>query len=498
MGLVQRDSFRITAISYLGVAIGYFNKVFLFTNFLSTEQVGLANLLITISVIYAQISAMGSYNITVRFFPMFHNKENGHHSFLMGLMGLAMAGFIFTTLFFVMYLKPFAYFYQSSSPLLIEYVLYIIPLAFSSLFYQLFESYLRSLKKNLVPSILHELVLRLLISISVLLFALGYISFPGFVIIYVAANCMPAVLIILYTFLIHQISFTLAMTPLLKRLGKIILAYGMFSMFNNLSIMLLGSIDSLMVAGMIDLGAAGIYTTMIFVTSVMLIPYRSMIKVTAPVVASFWRERNMEKMQELYKKASATNMVIGAGIFLLLWVNLDALFSLMPGEYGAGKMVFLFLGIGKLFDMAAGINGTILLMSKKFRYDLLFTIGLVGLAVLTNTIFIPLFGMNGAAVASMITIITFNILRIFFIKYHFNIQPFEPRQIMLPFVVLLVILIAGKVPMLPHILADVPLRTIGTGILFFVPVYFMKISPDINQLVISLIALSLKYLGIKR
>ncbi len=485
MGLVQRDSFHITLISYAGAVIGYLNKIFLFTNFLSTEQVGLANLMITISVLYAQVAALGSYNITVRFFPFFNERKDGQFGFHTALIAWAMAGFIIATALFLFVNKPFIFFYSDSGPLLVEYSLYIIPLAMASLYYQLFESYLRSLRKNLVPTILHELGARLFVTASILIFAMGYISFPAFVLIYVAANCLPALLIIGYTVLIKQFVIKPALTPLFRRLGKIMLVYGLFSMFNNLSIMLLGSIDALMVAGMIDLGSAGIYTTMIFITSVMLIPYRSMLKVSGPIVADYWKTRSMGKMEVLYKKATASNLVVGGGIFLLIWVNLDAVFALMPGAYETGKMVFLLLGMGKLFDMATGLNGTILLMSKKFRYDLFFTMGLVVFAVITNMLFIPILGMNGAALASMLTIMAFNAIRILFIRHLFKIQPFEWKQCFVPILIALIMVLSSTTGQIINLYVDVPVRSLIAGLLFLLPVMWLKISPDLNQMIQS-------------
>ena len=82
MGFVRKDSIIITLLTYFGLVIGYFNKVLLFTNFLTTEQVGLANILIFIASLYAQISALGSINIVFRFFPFFKSNENKHSGFL--------------------------------------------------------------------------------------------------------------------------------------------------------------------------------------------------------------------------------------------------------------------------------------------------------------------------------------------------------------------------------------------------------------------------------
>lgn len=483
MGIVQRDSFRITIVSYLGAAIGYLNKIFLFTNFLTTEQVGLANLLITISVLYAQVAAMGSYNIILRFFPFFKDPDKAHHGFLPGMVIFSLAGFAMASMVFLLLLSPFKALYQTSAPLLTAYALYIIPLALATMVYQIFEAYLRSLQKNLVPSLTYDLGLRLFVTLAILLFATGLIDFRHFVIFYVIANCLPALIVVLYTHLIRQLFLKPAHTKLIRRMGTIIVVYGLYSLLNNLSIMLLSSIDSLMVAGMIDLGAAGIYTTMIFVTSVMLIPYRNMIKVSAPLVASYWKTKAMHEMQALYRKATATNLVIGAGIFLLIWVNLDAIFSLIPGDYEAGRTVLLLLSIGKLFDMAAGLNGTILLTSKRYRYDLFFTIGLVVVAILSNLLLIPLLGMNGAALASMLTMVLFNLLRVLFIRHHFSLQPFAWKDLLVPMIVGLIIIASSLIRQAPHVLVDIPLRSGLAALLYIIPVYLLAISPNINRLI---------------
>ena len=71
MGLIQRDAIKMTIITYVGVLIGYVNKVLLFTNILAPEQVGLANLLISIATLYATLSAIGMNSITLRFFPFY-------------------------------------------------------------------------------------------------------------------------------------------------------------------------------------------------------------------------------------------------------------------------------------------------------------------------------------------------------------------------------------------------------------------------------------------
>ena len=480
MGIVQRDSFRITLIAYAGAVIGYLNKLFLFTNFLTTEQVGLANLMITISLIYAQVAALGSRNIILRFFPFFNDPKNHHHGFLFGILTLSLAGFTLATLLFLVFQRPFVMLYGDSSPLLVDYALYLIPLGLATLFFNLFESYLRCLYKNIIPSVTHEVVLRLLVTITISLYAFGLLSFPGFVMVYVIAYCMPAVILIGYTTVKGWLRLQPARPLLFRRLGKIMLVYGLYSLLNNLSTFLLISVDSLMVAGMIDLGVAGVYTTMIFMTSVMLIPYRSMVKVSAPFVAAYWKTRAMGHMEEVYRKATAGNLVVGGLLFLLLWVNLDVIFHFMPDEYQAGRYVFLLLGIGKLFDMSAGLNATILTTSKKYRYDLYFTLAMVGFAIAANLIFIPLWGAEGAAFASMLTLVLFNLIRLIFIYIHFGIQPFETRQLWVPGLMLVIMAASTQIGPGPSVFADLFLRSLVTALAFLWPVWTLGISKELN------------------
>jgi len=272
---------------------------------------------------------------------------------------------------------------------------------------------------------------------------------------------------------------------LLKRLRAIMVNYGVYSFLNNLSFLLLASIDALMIAGMLNLSAAGIYTTMVFVTSVMLIPYRAMLRVSGPVVAGLWKLKDMVKMDELYKNASSSNLVVGAGLFMLIWVNIDSIFHFMPEEYSLGRYVFLFLGIGRLIDMAAGLNGTILLTSKRYRIDLLFTVGLVVFTILSNLALIPRFGINGAAFASMASLIIFNILRIGYLKSRFGIHPFETRQIFVPLILVAIVFISGLTGRLENVFADTVIRSIIAGFAFFIPIYLLRVSASINNLVNS-------------
>lgn len=81
MGLIQKDAFRTTVISYLGILIGYLNKGVLFLIILSTAQIGLINLIISIGTLFAQLANLGTIYSTWKFFPFVRNDEKNTTGF---------------------------------------------------------------------------------------------------------------------------------------------------------------------------------------------------------------------------------------------------------------------------------------------------------------------------------------------------------------------------------------------------------------------------------
>ena len=128
MGIVQRNSITITILSYLGILIGYVNKILLLTNFLTEEQVGLVNILTGLAVLYAQFSALGINFSVVKFFPFFRTPDRRDNGFFFwSALGVG-AGFVVFTVLFLAFREPVMAYYSKESPLLSEHYLMLIPL----------------------------------------------------------------------------------------------------------------------------------------------------------------------------------------------------------------------------------------------------------------------------------------------------------------------------------------------------------------------------------
>jgi O-antigen/teichoic acid export membrane protein len=498
MGIVHRDGFKLTIVSYIGLALGYINRGLLFPKFLQTDQVGLSVVLISIALIYTQFSALGLWGIILRFFPFFRDKDKQHHGFLFWAIVLMTIGSVITTAGFIV-LKPFVVkHYSVDAPLLVKYYYYIIPLGLCTVIYQVFDSYLRSLFKTVISTVISEVVLRLLTTACIILYALKVISFPQFVGFFVAINCSVGLFLVIYTAYLGQLFLKPRWSQRVRRLSKPMLVFGSISILSNAGNALITNLDTVMITTFIGtsiiagvkfdaMAWLGIYGTIFMFTTVILIPYRSILKITHPLVAQYWKERDMLSMDKLYKQVTSVLLVLGLLFFIGIWVSMDNLLSFLPAQYKLGKYVFLFVSLGRLFDMATGLNGIITLTSKKYRYDLIFTILLIVLTVVLNYLFIRVYslGINGAAIATMITLVAYNVLRLIFVKYFFNMHPFSINNLWVLLIACGSFLLNYFIPALDNKYIDILVRSVVITLSFMVPVLYFKVSPDVNEFTVK-------------
>jgi len=495
MGVVQRESIKLTIASYAGAALGYVNKILLFTNFLSTAEVGLIGITTNISLIYAQISALGMVSGLLRFFPFFHEREKKHHGIIFWLGIIVMIGFVITSIGFLAFRGAVIKYFGENSPLLVEFYYYIIPLALAMLYFNFFDAYLRSLLKTVVATVLNEFVSRIMVTVCVSLYALKLINFHQFVVIYIICNCLLTIFLLGYMMYLKQLFIFPTKSNRFKRFFKMMMVYSFFTILSILGASIINNVDSLMIASQLSLGKAGIYTTIIYIATVMVFPYRSLQKIAMPLLARYWKERDMKAMETLYKKSAIINMITGGILFLGLWLNIDSIFKFMPAEYAEAKYAFLYLAIGKYFDLATGLNGHIILTSKKYSYDLWFTLLLVILTVIMNLILIPLYGITGASLATMFTLISYNLLRLWFVKYNFKMQPYTLNCLWIFITTLVVWGFVVLLPVFHNKFVDIAVKSSVITLLYGGSILFFKLSYDVNQIVYKIT--KLKFLAPK-
>ncbi|HHG85028.1 MAG TPA: hypothetical protein ENJ82_09820 [Bacteroidetes bacterium] len=482
MGIVRKQSIQSSIISYSGAAIGFINKILIFTYFLTEEEVGLANILMALGLLFAQFSALGYINVTLRFFPYFRDKKRGHHGFLFWTVIISLIGFLFVSFNFVLWKPLIIDRFSDKSPLLVEYYYYIIPVGFFTLYFNLFESYLRSLYKTVIPTLFQEVFLRLFVTLSVLLYAFEWVNFEMFVLIYVGMICSVTLFMLIYIIYLGQLHLKPKISWRFKTLNRRMIIFGSFAFLSNISASLLYNIDSVMLADFKGMASVGIYTTTYYITALLLIPWRAIQKITSPMIADYWQENNLKAMGELYQRTSLLGFVLGAFLFVAMMTNTHNLFALMSPAYSDGLMVLVYIGITRVIDMVTGLNGYILITSKLYRYDLVLNLFLVIFAIFTNWLLIPQYGIDGAALATAISLSAIHMVRTIFIYYHFRLQPFSKPMLLVLIATFAAYSAQYFIPIFSQWWLDLLIRGFVISIVYAGTVLALHISSDANNL----------------
>ena len=481
MGIIQKQTIKGTVYTYLGVALGFVNIGLLTPKIFSTDQIGLTNILVAISAIFAQFASLGVNNVTTRLFPYFRDEKKKNNGYLFILLMVVIIGFVLS-LFVFHFLKPMIISRNiHKSSLIVRYINYLIPLILFTLIFNVLDVYNKALYDAVLGTFLKEFVFRILNFIIIIFFYFNIIDFDNFVLLYVISLSTPAVVIIFILIIRKQFSLKPNLSYIKKNMAKIMISVGLFGIIAGLSGIAIINIDKLMVNDLLDLKATGIYSITFFFGSLIIIPSRALKKISSTLIADAWKNNDTQIINKIYYKSSINQFIIGSLIFIGIWANIDNIFRIiLPPEFISGKYVIFFIALANLFEMISGVSSSIIQTSKKYKYQTYFMIILVFLVVITNYIFIPIYGIKGAAIASAISTFVFVSMRYIFVLRNFKMQPLKINHIFVIIISVVSYFAADIIPLFNNVFFDIIIRSGIIVIIYGVLIILFKVSDDIN------------------
>jgi len=241
-----------------------------------------------------------------------------------------------------------------------------------------------------------------------------------------------------------------------------------------------------MIASKLNLAQSGIYTTIFLIATAMTLPYRSIQKITYPLVGRFWKSRDMKSVSDLYSKTTLVMMIVGGALIVLLWGNINSIFRFIPKEYYIAKYAFYLLCFAKYIDMITGLNGIIMVTSNKYKYDLYFMLVLVVTTIILNLVLIPIYGMTGAAIAAAASLVFYNAIRVGFVLYHFRMQPFTLNCLSILLITAGALIAVNFIPFVINKYVSICINSAFIGVIYGGAMLFFRFSPEINNLAYTL------------
>ena len=188
--------------------------------------------------------------------------------------------------------------------------------------------------------------------------------------------------------------------------------------------------DTLMLGYFTPLNEVGIYNAAVrtaMFTSVILISFNS---IFAPVLSDLYNRGEMQKLESLFKTVTKWTYAVSLPIFLLILLLSKEIIVIAFGHnFEAGWISLLILSFAQFINASVGSVGVILATSGRQDLMMYNTIGISVLNITLNYLLIPVFGINGAAVASGISIVVVNLVMLVEVYIILKIHPYGKMYI---------------------------------------------------------------------
>lgn len=485
MGIVTSQSFKNTLSTYIGFGIGALNTLFLYTYFISDVYYGLVAFMLSTANIIMPLMAFGAHNTIIKFYSAFKTK-NSLNSFLTLMLLLPLALIIPIGLIGCFTYEAIGELLSQKNPIVKDYVWYIFVSAIAMAYFEVFFAWSKTQLQTVFGNFMKEVFHR--IGVMLLLFAVYFkwLDVEQFIVGIVVVYILRMLIMKLYAFTVR---FPVIKFCRIEGLNAILKYSSLIIVAGSIATIIL-DIDSFMLGMYIPIQEVAYYGVGIYIATVIVVPSRSMQQILQPLTAQYLNDKNKVALKDLYIRSSQTLFIIGGFIFLIIIININTLYLLIPEEFSGGLFVVFMVGIAKLYDCLMGCNNVVLFNSDYYRVVLLFGVILTVLTVFLNILFIPMFGINGAAFATFLAISVYNSIKIYFVKIKFDMIPFnrDTAKVLLLIVFSVLFFYFWEFPF--HPIISIGLKTLLASVIYVLTILKLNVSEDIS-LVIK------KYLKIK-
>ena len=182
--------------------------------------------------------------------------------------------------------------------------------------------------------------------------------------------------------------------------------------------------DKLMLGNMMGAEEVGIYFTAFKLSMFASIALMAINSIASPKFAELYGKKDFDGLKKVAHQSSKMIFLATLPLVLLFFAFPEFLLGLFGEEFKVGVKAFVFLSFGKLISSFSGSAGNILQMTGKqvIFMNVLFVGAIVN--VILNFFLIPKFGINGAALASMISLSMWNLIMVYFVKRELGLYTF--------------------------------------------------------------------------
>ena len=488
MGIVFRQSVKTTIVIFVGAFLGAL-LIFLSTRMVPKQELGFTRNLTYQALLFSQVLLFGLQGTIAVYIHRYDNEDKRRKALITVCLLLPLLFMILGTIIYVLFKEQIISLSQPQDiPFMKRYFMWVPLFTFFIAYQSLLELYLSSQTKVAVATFMREVVLRVLNIILILLFGFNYISFDLLVAGTVMIYSVPMLLLIFFSYRTKGFGFSFDFKVFTRSEYREIFHFSWYNTLLSVSLTLMGVIDSLMLASIDKRGLSSVAVYMIatFVMSVLYIPYKAMVPAAFPDLARAFKEKNMEKAKDVFIRTSLNILITSVCLVVVVCCNLNNITAILPKGYGAVTLLVMIMVIGRVVDIATGMNDQLITASPYYKFNFYMSVMLVLLMIAFNALLIPFYSYYGAAWAMSIALTIYNIGKLIFVYAKLHILPFTANTLLV-FIGAGAALVAGY--FLPFILNPYVDTVVRSGVIVMVYILmllWLKPSKDLEVYLASI------------
>ena len=477
MGIVINQSIKNTIITYFGFGIGAINTLFLYTIFLGKMHYGIVVFVISAANIMMPLMSFGIQNTLIRFYSKY-NSESERDGFLILMLLMPLIVLLPIIVFLYFFHHQITFLVLNENPNVAPF-LWLIPLVGIFMgYFEIFYSWVKVHFQSVFGNFLNEVVTRIIVLFLLLLVSQNWLQKDAFVYLMSAVYGFQCIAMMIYAMRVKMPVFKFQLPKNLKEIGS----YSFFIVVSGTVSVMLFDFDKVIIPAYQNISSNAYYSVAVFIAMVIAVPSKAMMQIIHPITAQLLNENKLEELNNLYKKSAINLQVFGGLIMLCIFLNCKELYQLIPKEYSGGIAVVFLIGLSKFYDLIIGNNTAIILNTKYYRWFLFFGIVLVALMIGLYVILIPIYGIVGAALATLFAIIIYNTIKVLFVFWKLNLSPFTIKTVYSFGIIIFIFLIFFFWDFTFHPVMNIVLKSILVSITYSLLNYKLKISIEMNQI----------------
>ena len=481
MGVIKRQGIKNTIITYIGIIIGAVNIIFIQPKLLSEEELGLTRLLYEFAYLIGLAVPLGLPNIIVKYFPFFKDKENKHNGFAGFVLLVFFIGFAISAALLLIFKPGITNYYVEDASLFVNYFLFIIPFTFIVSAITITTAYCQALFKSTIPSFLNDICLRLGTMLITILYFNKFISFDQYVYCFIGLYAIELLIIVGYILLVDKISFIPSKALFQQHSSRQMLRFGLLLCLASFASIALRKVDAIFL-GAADLKLVAVYTTAIFIASFIEVPLGALERISHTKIADSFAKNNLIEIEKIYKDSVKYLLLIGGFLFIGINTCTKYVYEIaqLPESYLNCIDVVYIVGLGALINISTGVNSAIMFYSKHYVLGTILLVITLVITIFLNIFLIPLFGIYGAAIASVAASLIYNLIKFVFIYRKFKFQPYTSRSFLIFLIIVVCTLVGYFLPEISNnAFVNLFVKGAVVATMYIAATYYLKLAPEI-------------------